>query len=40
MTAAGKRHLKGTGNETEEIDNIITKKHEIVHTFGWYIRNI
>jgi len=30
--------LKGTGNETEEIDNIITKKHEIVHTFGWYIR--
>lgn len=30
--------IKGTGNETEEIDNIITKKHEIVHSFGWYIR--
>jgi rhamnogalacturonan acetylesterase len=30
--------IRGTGNETEEIDNIITKKHEIVHTFGWYIR--
>jgi len=30
--------LKGTGEETEEIDNILTKKHEIVHTYGWYIR--
>jgi hypothetical protein len=30
--------IRGTGNETEEIDNIITKKHEIVHSFGWYIR--
>jgi rhamnogalacturonan acetylesterase len=29
---------KGTGEETEEIDNIITKKHEIVHTYGWYLR--
>lgn len=30
--------LKGTGEETEEIDNILTKKHEIVNTYGWYIR--
>ena len=30
--------LKGTGNDTEEIDNLLTKKHEIVHSFGWYIR--
>lgn len=30
--------IKGTGEETEEIDNMITKKHEIVHTFGWYMR--
>lgn len=30
--------LKGTGEETEEIDNILTKKHEIVQTYGWYIR--
>jgi rhamnogalacturonan acetylesterase len=30
--------IKGTGNEVEEIDNFITKKHEIVHSFGWYIR--
>jgi len=30
--------IRGTGEETEEIDNILTKKHEIVHTFGWYMR--
>lgn len=30
--------LKGTGDEIEEIDNLLTKKHEIVHTFGWYLR--
>lgn len=29
--------LRGTGEETQEIDNLITKKHEVVHTFGWYI---
>jgi rhamnogalacturonan acetylesterase len=30
--------IKGTGEEAEEIDNLITKKHEIVHSFGWYMR--
>jgi rhamnogalacturonan acetylesterase len=30
--------IKGTGEETEEIDNILTKKHEIIHSFGWYMR--
>lgn len=30
--------IKGTGEESEEIDNMITKKHETVHTFGWYLR--
>jgi len=30
--------LKGTGEETEEIDNILTKRHEVVHTYGWYLR--
>ena len=30
--------LKGNGEETEEIDNLLTKQHEVVHTFGWYIR--
>ncbi len=26
------------GEETEEIDNMVTHKHETVHTFGWYLR--
>jgi lysophospholipase L1-like esterase len=30
--------LPGNGEETQEIDNLLTKKHEIVHTYGWYIR--
>ena len=30
--------LRGIGDETEEIDNLITKKHEVVHTYGWYMR--
>jgi lysophospholipase L1-like esterase len=30
--------LPGTGEETREIDNPITKKHEAVHTYGWYLR--
>ena len=32
--------IKGTREETEEIDNILTKKHEVVHSYGWYIRKI
>ncbi|WP_228852950.1 rhamnogalacturonan acetylesterase [Aegicerativicinus sediminis] len=32
--------IKGIGDETEEIDNLITKKHEIVHSYGWYIKKI
>ena len=30
--------IRGTGNESEEIDNILTKKHETVHSYGWYLR--
>jgi hypothetical protein len=30
--------LHGIGEETEEIDNLVTKKHEVVHTFGFYMR--
>jgi len=32
--------LPGRGEETKEIDNVLTKKHEVVHTFGWYIRKM
>jgi lysophospholipase L1-like esterase len=30
--------LPGAGDETREIDNPITKQHETVHTYGWYLR--
>ena len=30
--------IKGTGDETQEIDNLLTKKHETVHSYGWYLR--
>jgi lysophospholipase L1-like esterase len=30
--------LRGTGDESREIDNPITKKKETVHTYGWYLR--
>ncbi|GEO07144.1 hypothetical protein AAE02nite_48080 [Adhaeribacter aerolatus] len=30
--------IKSNGDESEEIDNLITKKHETVHSYGWYLR--
>jgi lysophospholipase L1-like esterase len=30
--------IKGSGEETEEIENQLTKKHEVVHSYGWYLR--
>jgi rhamnogalacturonan acetylesterase len=30
--------IKGTGDESQEIDNLLTKKHEAVHSYGWYMR--
>jgi lysophospholipase L1-like esterase len=32
--------LPGLGDETQEIDNLSTKQHETVHTFGWYMRKM
>lgn len=37
-TSRARGSIRGTGEETEEIDNLITKKHEVVHTYGWYLR--
>lgn len=37
-TSRARGTIKGVGEETEEIDNLITKKHEIVHSYGWYMR--
>jgi rhamnogalacturonan acetylesterase len=30
--------IAGNGEQTKEIDNPLTKKHEVVHTYGWYLR--
>jgi lysophospholipase L1-like esterase len=30
--------IKGTGEEAQEIDNMLTKQREVVHTYGWYLR--
>lgn len=30
--------IRGSGDEIEEIDNLLTGKHEVVHTYGWYVR--
>jgi lysophospholipase L1-like esterase len=32
--------LRGTGDDTQEIENLQTKKHEVVHTYGWYMRKM
>jgi rhamnogalacturonan acetylesterase len=32
--------IPGLGEETEEIDNQVTGEHEIVHTYGWYLRKM
>jgi lysophospholipase L1-like esterase len=37
-TSRARGTIKGVGEETEEIDNLLTKKHEVVHTYGWYLR--
>ncbi len=37
-TSRARASLRGTGEESEEIDNLLTKKHETVHTYGWYLR--
>ncbi|MGQ7945458.1 rhamnogalacturonan acetylesterase [Flavobacterium sp. WC2509] len=39
-TVRARGTIKGIGNESEEIDNMLTHKHETVHTYGWYIRKL
>lgn len=31
--------IKGVGEETEAINNLITRQDEVVHTYGWYLRS-
>lgn len=37
-TSRARGTIRGVGDETEEIDNLLTKKHEVVHSYGWYMR--
>ncbi|GEM_PF-308086 len=36
-TARARGTLRGVGQETQAIENPIMHRHEIVHTFGWYM---
>ena len=37
-TARARGSLPGIGEESREIDNPVTGKHEVVHTYAWYLR--
>jgi len=37
-TSRARGTIRGIGEETEEIDNLLTHQHEVVHSFGWYLR--
>lgn len=37
-TSRARGTIKGTGDESEEIDNLLTKQHEVVHSYGWYLK--
>lgn len=37
-TSRARGSIPGVGEETREIDNPVTHKHEVVRTYGWYMR--
>lgn len=37
-TSRARGSIRGVGEESEEIDNLLTGEHEVVHSFGWYLR--
>lgn len=37
-TARARGTIRGTGADSKEIYNLITKKQEVVYTYGWYMR--
>ena len=39
-TARARGTIKGIGDESKEIYNPITKKQEVVYTYGWYMRKL
>jgi len=38
-TVRARGTIKGTGEESEAINNLITRQDEVVHTYGWYLRS-
>ena len=39
-TSRARASLPGIGEDTQEIDNQVTHKHEVVHSYGWYLRKM
>ena len=39
-TLRARGSLPGLGDDSLAIDNLITKRHEVVHSFGWYMRKM
>lgn len=39
-TSRARGSLPGLGDETQEIDNQVTHQHEVVHTYGWYMKKM
>ena len=39
-TLRARGSIPGLGDDSVAIDNLITKRHEVVHSFGWYIRKM
>jgi hypothetical protein len=37
-TTRARGTIKGIGDESQEIDNLLTHRHETVHSYGWYLR--
>lgn len=37
-TSRARGTIRGVGEETETIDNLLTGEREVVHSYGWYLR--
>ena len=39
-TSRARGSIPGLGEDSVAIDNMLTKRHEVVHSFGWYMRRM
>ena len=39
-TSRARGSIPGLGDDSIAIDNLLTKRHEVVHSFGWYMRRM